>query len=144
MEEACDQYKKAYTVEDSKVMLWEKLRPHIQEKISPVILNMAKAEGHEVLYSPPHYSNLQPIETVWAIVKGDVGRQYTNTTTFTDVLQRLNSAFDKVQPQTVQGCINKANRTLNKFYNDMKLEEEENNNDSISDSEDEADDSDNY
>ena len=83
---------------------------------------MAETEGHEVLYSPPHYSNLQPIETVWAIVKGDVGRQYSITTTFADVLQCLISAFDKVQPQTVQGCINKANKTLNEFYNDMKLE----------------------
>ena len=63
---------------------------------------------------------------------------------FADMLQHLNSAFDKVQPQLVQGCINKANKTLNKFYNDMKLEEEENNNDSISDSEDQANDSDNY
>ena len=104
-------------------MLWEKLRPCIKENISPVIV-----EGQEVLYSPPHHSNLQPIETVWAIVKGDVGQQYTITTTFADVLQHLISAFGKVQSHTVEGCINKANNILSKFYNDMKLEDNNNNN----------------
>ncbi|ETV89922.1 hypothetical protein H310_15236 [Aphanomyces invadans] len=33
---------------------------------------MAKARGHHVVYSAPGFSELQPIEMVWANVKGSV------------------------------------------------------------------------
>ena len=97
---------------DTKVIVWENLRQYIQANIPPVIVQMAQEEGHEVLYCPPHYSDFQPIETVWAIVKGDVGRQYSTETTFKDVLERLKRAFHTLQSHTVQGCINKSNRKL--------------------------------
>jgi len=65
-----------------------------------------------LLFSPPHYSDLQPIEIVWANVKGQIGRQYNTETTFADVLVRLQAAFDGLQSRTVQGCINKTNKHL--------------------------------
>jgi transposase len=98
-----------------KTQIWSKLEPHVKGTL-PVICAMAKAEGHEVLYSPPHYSDLQPIEIVWANVKGAVGRQYTTTTTFKDVLDRLQTAFDDLQEHTIQGCINKANKQLQSLH----------------------------
>jgi hypothetical protein len=93
---------------------------------------MALEHGHEVIYSPPHHSDLQPIELVWAIVKGEVGRQYMTNTTFAQVLECLHSSFANLQSKTVQGCINKVNLHLQKLYehiqaleNADKPEEEE-------------------
>lgn len=131
LQQACERYGIAFRPTDTKVMLWENLRQYIQANIPPVIVQMAQEEGHEVLYSPPHYSDLQPIETVWAVVKGDVGRQYSTETTFKDVLERLKRAFHTLQSHTVQGCINKSNRKLKELcqqlthLEDMDDEEED-------------------
>ena len=100
------------TDEDTKSLLWPKIESYIKQHIKPMIVAMAEAKGHEILFSPPHYSDLQPIETVWAIVKGEVGRQYTDKTTFDQVLDRSQTAFNNVTSEHVQDCINKANRRL--------------------------------
>ncbi|KAG6941959.1 hypothetical protein JG688_00018383 [Phytophthora aleatoria] len=73
---------------------------------------MAKDKGHEVVYTPPYHSDLQPIELVWTIVKGKVGQQYSTTTTFADILPRLETEFENLKPKSVQGCINAANKQL--------------------------------
>ena len=123
LQEACRKYGMDVSANLTKAMLWEKLHQHIQANISPVIVKMAEDEGHEVLFTPPHFSDLQPIETVWAIVKGIVGRQYTTTTTFKDVLLRLKHAFETLQPHTVQGCIKKANKNLDKLRQSINVED---------------------
>ena len=79
-----------------KLMLWEIGNDYIKKTFLPVVRQMAKDAGHEVVYSPAHYLDLQPIEIVWAIVKGEVGRQYTTETTFRQVLERLEAAFTKL------------------------------------------------
>ncbi len=43
-------------------------------------------------------------------MKGHFGRQYTTTTTFEEVFQRLKDSFD-----TVHGCISKANKNIKKL-----------------------------
>ncbi|ETV69167.1 hypothetical protein H257_15122 [Aphanomyces astaci] len=53
------------------------------------VVSMAPARGYEVVYKPPYHSDLQPIEYVWAYLKGNVGRQYTTDTTMEDVRARL-------------------------------------------------------
>ena len=116
LQKACEHYRIAFRPTDTKVMLWDNLHRYVQANIPPVIVQMAEEEGHEVLYSPPHYSDLQPIELVWAIVKGDVGRQYSTETTFKDVLEHLKHAFHILQPHTVQGCINRANGKLTELF----------------------------
>lgn len=99
-----------------KCELYSALMKHMENEIMPVVCEMAKAKGHEVLYTPPHHSDLQPIETVWAIVKGDVGRQYTTETTFRQVKERLELAFAKLTPHAIQGCINSADVKLERLY----------------------------
>jgi len=51
---------------------------------------------------------LQPIETIWAIVKEKVSRQYNDATTMQDVKQRLYAAFASLTSKSVAGCINYA------------------------------------
>ncbi|RLO04912.1 hypothetical protein DYB28_015456, partial [Aphanomyces astaci] len=76
--DACRLYGIQTTGKEFKSELWDMLASHIKAHIHPVIVEMAKRRGHCVVYTPPHHSDLQPIETVWAIVKGEVGRQYTD------------------------------------------------------------------
>jgi transposase len=105
--------------------LWGKLSEHIKKNIPPVIVKAAREAGHEVLYSAPHYSDLEPIETVWAIVKGRVGRHYDGNTTFAIVRDRLVEALDEVSSDEVGGCIRKAHRQLDKLHKlVLKLEEQ--------------------
>ena len=45
-----------------------------KEKVLFSCVEIAKQYGHEVFYTPPYYCELQPIEGVWAVVKGEVAR----------------------------------------------------------------------
>ena len=100
---------------DTKALLWKNLQGFIERNVIPVVAKIKNEVGHEVLYLPPHYSDLQPIETVWAILKGDVGRQYKTETTFKDVLVRLKTVFKNLQSRTDQVFTRKANGKLRKL-----------------------------
>ncbi|ETV96548.1 hypothetical protein H310_10259 [Aphanomyces invadans] len=77
---------------------------------------MASQKGHVVEFTPPHHSDLQPIELVWAIVKGEVGRQYTTTTTFPAVLTRLKRAFNNLSESAIRGCMNAAEEKVHQLH----------------------------
>jgi hypothetical protein len=96
----------------TKAILWKALSEHIKAHVVPVIVSKARAKGHDVAFTPPYHSDLQPIEIVWAIVKGEVGRQYSTSTKFADIQPRLERAFANLQSSTVQGCIDAANKQL--------------------------------
>ena len=93
--------------------------------VEPTIVSMAKEAGHEVMFSPPHYSDLQPIETVWAVLKKKVGDQYNVETKLKDVRTRLVEEFDALESFTIQGCINRSVLKLYDLYKTVTLEEEE-------------------
>ncbi|ETV71564.1 hypothetical protein H257_13231 [Aphanomyces astaci] len=59
-----------------------------------------------------HHSNLQPIEVVWAIIKGNVGRRYQDDTTFQEVGQRLDAACANLTSHSIFGYIRKAEYDL--------------------------------
>ena len=71
---------------DLKSIVWDTLKKYVNEHVRPTIVSMAEAAGHKVVFSPPHHSDLQPIELVWANVKRNLGRQYTTNTSFKTVL----------------------------------------------------------
>ncbi|ETV78313.1 hypothetical protein H257_07899 [Aphanomyces astaci] len=83
--------------DDTPLGSWRKvdfrLKLEVAARVLPVVVSMARARGHDVVFTPPHHSDLQLIEMVWAKVKGDVGVQYTVDTTFADVRPRLDVAF---------------------------------------------------
>ena len=83
--------------------------------------------GHKVEFTPAYHSDLQPIELVWALVKGAVGRQYTNETTLELVYQRLLAKFKKLElsgHDSIQGMIDKCSKLVEKFYSEMDKEAE--------------------
>jgi hypothetical protein len=96
-----------------------------------------------VLFTPPRYSELQPIETVWAIVKGRVGRQYTTATTLADVEDRLRAEFAALVPKTVEACIQRANKNLAKLLELITRSEKAREDDSSSEREEDEEDEEN-
>ena len=112
----------------SAVTLKVLLKKWVDENVPPLVVQLAEAAGHKVLFTPPHYSDLQPIELLWALIKGNVGRQYSKTTTFADVLARLNAEFDKLETPAgaleVKKLIDSVDKHLDRFTKDMEREDE--------------------
>ena len=127
---------------DTRAILWDKLQKLLGD-IKPEIVAMAESQGHTVLFTPPRYSELQPIETVWAIVKGRVGRQYTTATTLADVEARLKAEFAVLVPKTVEACIQRANKNLAKLLDLITRSEKAHEDDSSSEREEDEEDEEN-
>ncbi|ETV74070.1 hypothetical protein H257_11381 [Aphanomyces astaci] len=78
---------------------------------------------------------------VWAIVKGQVGRQYTQDTKFKDVHVRLTQAFAELAAYSIKGCIHKADRQLNKLAEYIMEQQEVDASDSDDDNSNDGNDS---
>ena len=63
----------AFSTELHKPELLELVQKN-KEKIPFTCVEIAKKYGHQVFFTPPYHCELQPIEGVWAIVKGEVAR----------------------------------------------------------------------
>ncbi|RHY16479.1 hypothetical protein DYB25_008232, partial [Aphanomyces astaci] len=101
---------------DLKTTIWKALKTHLDEHVLPVVVAMAQNRGHHVVYSAPGFSELQPIELVWANVKGTVGRAYTSTTTFQDVRDRLEKAFFELDTEVIHNTIESSTAKLLKLH----------------------------
>ncbi|RHY84188.1 hypothetical protein DYB28_002388 [Aphanomyces astaci] len=71
---ACERFGVAVSANDYRSVIWSKLQAYVKENIVPEVVSVARARGYEVVYTPPYHSDLQPIEYVWAYLKGNVGR----------------------------------------------------------------------
>ncbi|RHY72183.1 hypothetical protein DYB26_014629 [Aphanomyces astaci] len=90
---ACQLYGVDVEARDLKKTVWSRLKPVVAARVLPVVVSMARARGHDVVFTPPHHSDLQPIEMMGSKVMCDVGVQNTVDTTFADVRSRLDVAF---------------------------------------------------
>ncbi len=87
---------------------WAKhwLRPRLQEEVennidkTPLIEKLAGQQGHKVLFLPVHHPELNPIETVWAVVKNECGRLLRSGKKFKEVRLHLEKAFTKISAHT--------------------------------------------
>lgn len=107
------------------------------QNVKPEAERLALEAGHTVLYTPPHHSDLQPIELVWANIKGEVGRQYDTDTIFGIVRERLDAAFDNQTSFSIHGCILKAEKFLLELNKFIRTTGQDSSDDSGSDSDDE-------
>ncbi|RLO05689.1 hypothetical protein DYB28_007463 [Aphanomyces astaci] len=105
---------------DLKTTIWKALKTHLDEHVLPVVVAMAQNRGHHVVYSAPGFSELQPIELVWANVKGTVGRAYTSTTTFQDVRDRLEKAFFELDTEVIHNTIESSTAKLHRALHDAE------------------------
>ena len=104
------------------------LKNWIQGNIKPEIETIAEAEGHCVLFTPPYHSDLQPIELLWAFIKGNIGRSYTVGTTLHDVETKLEEQFRLLRSETgdvlIQCMVESVDKIIAKFSAEI-LEEED-------------------
>jgi transposase len=100
----CEEYKLDVSPNAPKSVIWTMLKP-IVEKMKPVSVDLAVSNGHRILLTPPYHSDLQPIELLWAHVKGAVGRQYDENTTLSMVKERLIDAFNETSSELVDKII---------------------------------------
>lgn len=84
-----------------------KANAYIKEYEQWECVRLAEEYGHEVLFTPAYHSDLQPIELVWARVKGNIGRQYDINTKLSDVYERLLKEFDNLDTEDGKNYINK-------------------------------------
>ncbi len=88
------------------------MKEHITSTVHPTMVALANAAGHRVLFTPPHHSDLQPIEMLWAIVKGQMGRKYSYKTSFKAMQNNLKEAFAFMQSdkgrEQIRGMIAKS------------------------------------
>lgn len=88
-----------------------------------VIDEMAKEKGITVLRLPPYHCQLNPIELIWAQVKGEVAR---NNTTFklNDVRQLLINSFGNVTRENWTNAINHVKKEEERLWSvDINIEE---------------------
>jgi hypothetical protein len=89
---------------------------------------LAEERGHTVLFTPAYHSDLQPIELVWALlVKGNVGRQYSNQTTLDMVYEHLMHEFNQLEDKghrSINGLIEKCAALVLQFHGEMDAEDE--------------------
>lgn len=61
------------------------------------VFSMYEREGHRVVFTPSQYSDLQPIEFIWAQVNGNGGQKYCTETNLEEVKQLIDNKFEALQ-----------------------------------------------
>jgi transposase len=100
----------------------------ILEKVAPAptyaLDELASAQGHEILRTPPYHPELQPIETCWAVVKHQIARK--NKFTMAHLLEQLDDAFGSVTEETCTGLIKKVREVEDKYWReDARVDREQ-------------------
>ena len=71
--------------------------------------------GHELLYTPPYVSELQPIELIWAYTKSLVARQSHRSRTVDEAAIQTRQAMDKVNNQLCRKVIGHCHRWIQRY-----------------------------
>jgi hypothetical protein len=113
------------------------VKQFIDNNVKIEVVRLAEEGGHTVLFTPAYHSDLQPIELVWALVKGNVGRQYSNGTTLDMVYERLMHEFNQLEDRghpSINGMIEKCAALALQFHGEVDADDEMTNNSSESES----------
>jgi len=104
------------------------LKPELVEilkKIAPepifAIDEIARFHGHEIIRTPPYHPELQPIETCWGVVKNHIARN--SNFTMNNLIEQLDSGFDKVTAKTCGKIIAKVKKIEDKFWQEDLMSE---------------------
>ena len=94
------------TVDELKARLKEEViaRPYLQRtRLDDLVDEL----DFEYIFTPPYTPNLQPIETVWGVVKNKVASQYVYGRNIEQLREQTLEAFDTVSSDTVTGILKK-------------------------------------
>jgi hypothetical protein len=104
------------------------IKGHIASSVKILeVEHLAEAGGHTVLFTLAYHCDLQPIEFVWALVKGNVGHQYSNQTTLDMVYERLMHEFNQLEDRghhSINGMIEKCVALALQFHGEMDAEDD--------------------
>jgi len=109
--------------------LRQRARQWVVQNVAIEVVQVAAEHGHKVVFTAPYHSDLQPIELVWALIKGNVGQQYSLGTSLDLVYERLMAEFAKLEDSghdLVLGMIEKCAKLTNDLYVEIQNEEENN------------------
>ncbi len=100
------------------------LREWVNKNVEPAIVELTQEEGHEIIFTPPHFSDLQPIELLWARVKGKIAGCYNNDTRFEDLKHKLIDQFDRLSgvegSTAIRSMVNHVDSVINKFSQELE------------------------
>jgi hypothetical protein len=104
------------------------VKQFIDNNVKIEVVRLAEEGGHTVLFTPAYHSYLQAIELVWALLKGNVGRQYSNQTTLDMVYERLMHEFNVLEDtghRSINGMIeNKCAALALQFHGEIEQEDQ--------------------
>jgi hypothetical protein len=103
------------------------VKQYIISNVKIEVERLAEAGGHTILFTPAYHSDLQPIELVWALVKGNVGRQYSSGTTLDMVYERLMHEFNQLEDRghrSINGMIEKCASLAAQFHGEIEQEDQ--------------------
>ena len=78
---------------DQKRSWTKKAKVWIETNCKCKTVHPAEAAGHQVVFAPPCHHNSQPFELMWALIKGNVGRQCSTDSILDKALQHLDNNF---------------------------------------------------
>ncbi|KAG1712744.1 hypothetical protein DVH05_000480 [Phytophthora capsici] len=82
-------------VKDDLIKIVDQHRP----KPSYRVVELAAEHGHHVYYTPPYHPSLQPIELIWAQIKGPIARHPANNAA--ETIQKVEEGLKAVDDQWV-------------------------------------------
>jgi transposase len=112
------------------LLLRAKVKEYIEKNEVSAVIELAKKGNHKILFTPPYHSDLQPIELLWAKIKGNVARLYSNGRTIEELKEQLDAEFKSASLPTeqasasIQGMIENTARLTKKFWDAIPHEDE--------------------
>ena len=87
-----------------------------KEKVQFSCVKIAEQYEHEVSFTPPYHCELQPIEGVWAVVKGEVARSGPHTNLLSVRNTLLDAFKKKITSQVIIGLWRKALKHAKDYF----------------------------
>lgn len=106
----------SYDENDVKAELLKKVNNVKADYQRYAVDELAKKFKVEVLRLPPYHFELNPIELVWADIKGHVARNNT-TFKFEDVKKLLQEGIQRISPDKWRNCVDHVIKVEDNFYN---------------------------
>ena len=98
-----------YDLSQTKAELLRLVAPYKSREKSYELDRIANEMGHEVIRLPPYHCQYNPIELIWARVKGEVADKNT-TFKLADVERLMHDALGNVTPEHWASCVQHAER----------------------------------
>ena len=100
------------------------MKEWMEKNVNAEIVQLAEAAEYQVVFILPHYSDLQPIELVWALIKGNVGRKYSEGITLREVKERLDEEFERLKTpdggKEVERIIRSVDKTIERRWKEVE------------------------